>query len=320
MSIAWPWVFLLLPLPWLVWRLTPPSKAEDPLSHPYLATWVASEPGHIKSAPQARRGFWLWLVWLALLVALARPQTVGAPLVPEQPGRNLMLVVDMSRSMLQEDMAWQGRRITRYQAVQAVVGDFVSERQGDALGLVVFGDFADIQAPLTPDTEAVRELLFDLVPGMAGNGTAIGDGLGLAVKRLRDVEAPDKVIVLLSDGENNSGRLTPSEAAKAAAESNIWVHTIGFGGNPRLGLFGLVGDDVDEQALQGLADQTGGRYFRARSTEELQAVYERIDDLEPSAQDGPEQRLVREWFWVPGTLALVLLMLGRLATARRVTA
>lgn len=320
MSLAWPWVFLLLPLPWLVWRLTPPAMADDPLSHPYLASWVSAEGAPTKGHSQARRGLWLWLAWTALVVALARPQTVGEPLVPDQPGRNLMLVVDMSRSMLEEDMAWQGQRITRYQAVQAVVGDFVAERRGDALGLVVFGDFADIQSPLTPDTEAVRELLFDLIPGMAGNGTAIGDGLGLAVKRLRDVDAPDKVIILLSDGENNAGRLTPTEAAKAAAESNIRVHTIGFGGDPRLGLFGLVGDDVDGQALQRLADQTGGRYFRARSTEELKAVYERIEALEPSAQEGPEQRLVREWFWVPAVLTLLLLMVGRVIPAREVSA
>ncbi|GGX73585.1 VWA domain-containing protein [Saccharospirillum salsuginis] len=320
MSLAWPWIFVLLPLPWLIWRFAPGTSRRDPLEHPYLASWVQRE-GRAPASSGRQRGVWLWLVWALLLVALARPQTVGEPIMPEQPGRSLMLVVDMSRSMLEEDMTWQGRYITRYQAVQNVVGDFVRQRQGDALGLVVFGDFADIQAPLTPDIEAVRELLLDLIPGMAGNGTAIGDGLGLAVKRLRDVSVPDKVIVLLSDGENNAGRLTPAEAAKAAAASDIRVHAIGFGGEPRIGLFGTrSGDGVDERALRNLAEQTGGQYFRARSTDELEAVYERIDELEPSALDGPEHRLAREWFWVPTALALGLLALGRLWPGREVAA
>lgn len=320
MSLAWPWVFLLLPLPWLIWRFVPGASRRDPLEHPYLASWAQTD-SRAPATASRRRGLWLWLVWALLLVALARPQTVGEPIMPDQPGRSLMLVVDMSRSMLEEDMAWEGRRITRYRAVQHVVGDFVRERQGDALGLVVFGDFADIQAPLTPDTEAVRDLLLDLVPGMAGNGTAIGDGLGLAVKRLRDVSVPDKVIVLLSDGENNSGRLTPADAGKAAAASDIRVHTIGFGGERRAGLFGMLGGEgVDERALENLAEQTGGRYFRARSTEELDAVYERIDSLEASVLDSPEQRLAREWFWVPATLALLLLALGRLSPGREAAA
>lgn len=318
MTFAWPWALLLLPLPWLVWRFWPSAEPRDRLEHPYLIHWANPGAGSDKQSGSIGRGFWLWLVWGLMVLALVRPQTLGPPLVPETPARNLMLVVDMSGSMQEADMEWQNQRITRYQAVQSVVSDFVERRQGDAVGLVVFGDFADIQAPLTPDTQAVSELLAGLRPGMAGENTAIGDGLGLAVKRLRALDARDKVVILLSDGENTAGKLTPDQGAEAAAASDIRVHTIAFGGEIRPGMFGMLsGAGVDERALTRIAEQTEGQFFRARSTGELEAVYQQLDKLEPSPRSGQELRLAREWFWLPAGLAWLLLVLGPLLQHRR---
>ncbi|WP_157954457.1 VWA domain-containing protein [Saccharospirillum mangrovi] len=317
MSLAWPWALLALPLPWLIWWRLPARVSADRLRHPLVHSWLAASDSR-EPARSGRLGFWLWLVWLLLIVALARPQTLGPPLIPTQPGRNIMLVVDLSLSMAEADMEWQGRPLSRYQAVQAVVGDFVRQRRGDALGLVVFGDFAALQAPLTPDVEAVEGVLRTLQPGMAGNSTAIGDGLAMAVQRLHEVQASDAVIILLSDGENTAGELSPQQGAEAAEASGVRVHSIGFGAEPRLGVFSMSGSTVDEATLKEIAERTGGQYFRARSTEELAEVYRQLDALEPSPQRSLNARQARDWFWLPALVALLVLSLGRwLALARR---
>lgn len=310
MILAWPWALLALPLPILVWWRLPARLTADRLRHPLVRGWLSELTQH-EPARSGRFGLWLWLVWPLLVLALARPQTLGPPLIPAQPGRNLMLVVDLSMSMSEADMEWQGRTLSRFQAVQAVVGDFVNQRRGDALGLVVFGDFATLQAPLTPDVEAVNAVLDTLQPGMAGNSTAIGDALALAVQRLRQVQAQEAVIILLSDGESTAGELTPQQGAEAARVSAVRVHSIGFGAEPRLGVYTMGGSSVDEATLAGLAEHTGGRYFRARSTAELAAVYQRLDELEPSPQRSLNSRQAKDWFWLPALMALVILGLGR---------
>lgn len=318
MIFAWPWMLLALPMPVLLWWRLPAQVAADRLRHPLIQSWVAGGVER-ETTPAGRSGFWLWLVWPLLILALARPQTLGPPLIPEQPGRNLMLVVDLSLSMAEADMQWQGQTISRYQAVQAVVGDFVKQRRGDALGLIVFGDFAALQAPLTPDVDAVDAVLATLQPGMAGNRTAIGDALALAVQRLRQVQTSEAVIILLSDGENTAGELIPAQGAEAAQASGVRVHSIGFGAEPRLGVFTMSGSSVDEATLAGIAKQTGGRYFRARSTEELAAVYQQLNALEPSPQRTLNHRQTHDWFWLPALVALALLTLGRLLSRPRST-
>ncbi|WP_146171160.1 VWA domain-containing protein [Saccharospirillum sp. MSK14-1] len=316
MIFAWPWALLALPLPWLLWWQLPARATADRLQHPLMQRWLGSHRDQ-EPARSGRSGFWLWLVWPLLIVALARPQTLGPPLIPAQPGRSLMLVVDLSMSMAEADMRWQNQTISRYQAVQAVVGDFVRQRRGDALGLIVFGDFAALQAPLTPDVDAVEGVLATLQPGMAGSRTAIGDALALAVQRLRQSQADNAVIILLSDGANTTGEVLPAQSAEAAEASGIRVHSIGFGAEPRLGVFTMSNSAVDEAALSAIADRTGGRYFRARSTEELAAVYQQLNALEPSPQRSLNSRQTHDWFWVPALVALVLLALGRWLSGRR---
>jgi Ca-activated chloride channel family protein len=316
MTMAWWWILLLMPVPWIVGRWFPAVDVGDRLDHPLLARWSA---GRAQASGNSRRqSRWLWLVWALLLLALARPQTLGPWVEPEQPARAIMMVVDLSRSMEEPDMEWRGQRVRRYQAVQQVVGDFARERRGDALGLVVFGEFADTQAPLTPDVDAVRELLFDVLPGMAGDSTAIGDALGLAVRRLRDQPTLDPVILLLSDGENNAGELEPMEAAAAARDSGIRVHTIAFGRPGGAEVFGLVrGAGVDVETLGRVARVTGGELFVAENTDELAAVYDRIDELEPSPRTSQARRLAQEWFWLPALAALLVIMIGQHARLPR---
>jgi len=316
MIFAWPWALLALPLPWLLWWRLPARATADRLRHPVVQGWLGDSRER-EPTRSSRAGFWLWLVWVLLIAALARPQTVGPPLIPVQPGRSMMLVVDLSLSMAEADMQWQTQTVSRYQAVQAVVGDFVRQRRGDALGLIVFGDFAALQAPLTPDVDAVDGVLATLQPGMAGNSTAIGDALALAVQRLRQAQTEDAVIILLSDGENTAGELMPWQGAEAAEASGVRVHSIGFGAEPRLGVFTMSNSSVDEVTLSSIAEQTGGRYFRARSTQELAAVYQQLDALEPSAQRSLNNRQTHDWFWGPALAALALLALGRVLNSQR---
>jgi Ca-activated chloride channel family protein len=255
-----------------------------------------------------------------LVVALIRPQWIGEPVSNVIAGRSIFLAVDLSGSMLEADMTWNGRAIERYQAVQAVVGQFVEQRRQDFIGLVVFGSFADIQAPLTPDVQAVSAILRDLRPGMAGDSTAIGDGLALAVKQLRLSESPDKVIILLSDGENKTGDVTPEQATTIAQQSDIKVYTIGFGGDRPTSFLGMLrggGNEIDEQTLKTIADQTQGRYFRATSTQDLAQVFRTIDNLETSDRDDRDVRLVIEYYWLPLLASFVLILLAASLPWRR---
>jgi Ca-activated chloride channel family protein len=272
-----------------------------------------SQQQQARRQPASRAGLVMQVAWILLVVALVRPQWIGAPVSNVIAGRSIFLAVDLSGSMLEPDMSWNGRAIERYQAVQAVVGQFVEQRQQDFIGLVVFGSFAEIQAPLTPDVQAVSAILRDLRPGMAGDSTAIGDGLALAVKQLRLSESPDKVIILLSDGENKTGDVTPEEAMTVAQQSDIKVYTIGFGGdrqNSFLARLTGTANDIDERTLKTIAEQTQGRYFRATSTQNLAQVFQTIDSLETSDRDDRDVRLVVEYYWLPLLLSFLLIMVA----------
>jgi len=309
MNFAWPWLALILPLWWLLPK-SRKSATAGALEHPYLMSLSQQQPGR---QPASRAGLVIQVAWILLVVALMRPQWIGAPVSNVIAGRSIFLAVDLSGSMLEPDMSWNGRAIERYQAVQAVVGQFVEQRQQDFIGLVVFGSFAEIQAPLTPDVQAVSAILQDLRPGMAGDSTAIGDGLALAVKQLRLSESPDKVIILLSDGENKTGDVTPEQAMTVAQQSDIKVYTIGFGGDRQNGFFGMLrgaGNEIDEQTLKTIAEQTQGRYFRATSTQDLAQVFQTIDSLETSDRADREVRLVIEYYWLPLLLSFLLIMVA----------
>ncbi|EIC19685.1 vWA domain-containing protein [Thiorhodovibrio frisius] len=319
-SFAHWWAFLALPLPLLAYLALPraPALAGAALRVPFYA--LAMRGRVTQSArPAGLMLFLALLVWLLLVTAAARPQWIGDPLPLPLAGRDLMLAVDISGSMVEEDMVIGARVTDRLTAVKAVAGDFIERRAGDRIGLILFGQQAYLQAPLTFDRETVRTLLFESAIGLAGRETAIGDAIGLSVKRLRDQPAEQRVLILLTDGANTAGAISPDKAAELAAEAGVRIYTIGIGADPR-GPFGmsLGRNPLDERTLKAIAKQTGGRYFRARDLRELQSIYALLDELEPVDTEEEGFRPVIELFAWPLGMALILSALA--AAARLVGA
>jgi len=323
-GFAWPWMWLALPLPLLgAWLLPPRTRSSAALRVPYgdrLAA-VASAGGR---AP--RIGFALlgWMAWILLCAAAARPQQMGESVAPPYSARDLMLAVDLSGSMGEPDMQLGGRVVDRLTAAKAVLADFLDRRAGDRVGLLVFGQRAYTLTPLTLDRDSVRDQLRDSVAGLAGRETAIGDAIGLAVKRLRDQPEGQRVVILLTDGVNTAGVLEPLKAAELAREEGVRVHTIAFGGSGRgLSFFGLsvpmptTGDEIDEATLQRIASETGGRFFRARDTAQLAGIYAELDRIEPVEQPGQRVRPRVERYAWPLAASLLLGLLAFLSAGRR---
>lgn len=315
----WPWLALLLPLPLLVQRFWPAAQSAEPaLRVPFFQRWQAL------AQRQARRGgtgnrttlLLLWLLWLCLLLAAARPIWIGDPVELPKSGRDLMLAVDLSGSMRVEDMQVGNNLVRRIDAVRTVGADFIGRRQGDRVGLILFGSNAYVQSPLTFDVATVEQFLLDAQIGFAGQETAIGDAIGLAVKRLRERPAESRVLVLLTDGQDTASTIGTMDAARLAQGLGIRIYTIGIGAD-QLALPGLFGSsfgsrqvnpssDMDEAALQEIADSTGGRYFRARDPQELAGIYQLLDELEPIEQEAATYRPRRALGHWPLLLALLL--------------
>jgi Ca-activated chloride channel homolog len=310
---AWPWFALLAPLPLIHYRLRSAAATGGiAIFLPFLGSIGAS------TGAVARAGRWARLLfavlWLLLILAAVRPQWLGEPLPVTTSGRKVLLAVDVSGSMATPDM---GGAETRLQVVQDVAGRFIDGRQGDQVGLILFGTQPYLQAPLTPDLATVHRFLDEAIVGVAGSETAIGDAIGLAIKRLRasDPGAADSsrqtVLILLTDGESNAGALPPIEAANLAAQAGLRIYTIGVGAIPQGGFFASPGNtDLDEDTLKAVAKATGGEYFRAADADTLQAVYRQIDKLEPAAGHDQWLRPTHEWFTFPLALALVLSVVG----------
>jgi Ca-activated chloride channel family protein len=259
-----------------------------------------------------------------LLLATARPQWLGEAIEIPISGRDLMLAVDLSKSMQEVDFILNGQRVDRLQATKAVVGNFIDRRVGDRLGLVLFGTQAYLHVPLTFDRATVKQLLYETVIGLAGPSTAIGDAIGLSVKRLRDNDSAHKVLILITDGANTAGAIEPERAAKLAAQMGLTIHTIGIGADEIMvrrifGSFRLnPSRDLDETTLRAIADATGGHYFRARDVDELESIYAEIDKLEPVERGGEHFRPTTPLYPWPlaGALALSALAVW-LVTRRR---
>jgi Ca-activated chloride channel family protein len=330
-GFAWPWLLLALPLPWVVrWLLPPARQAGAALKVPYGARLdaIATQAGH---AHARGVGVLAWVAWALLCVAAARPQQLGELVRPPQAGRDLMLAVDLSGSMSDEDMQLGGGLVDRLTAAKAVLADFLDRRSGDRVGLIVFGQKAYALTPMTLDLDTVREQLDDSVVGLAGRETAIGDAIGLAVKRLKPKTAarqPSKqnVLILLTDGVNTAGMLDPLKAAELARDNGVRIHAIAFGGEGGgLSVFGIPlhlpggGEDIDETTLKRIADLTGGKEFRARDTEQLAGIYAEIDRLEPVKRPGQSVRPRIERYPWPLGIGLACGLLA-FAAPRRVRA
>lgn len=310
-TLEWPLALAALPLPLLAWRLLPaaaPVRARA-LRLPFYAELSGL---HGSTTGTSRWRIWLAaLAWLLLVLAAARPQWLGEPVQLPVAGRDLMLAVDLSGSMEQQDYQLGGRPANRLDVVKAVAGRFIERRAGDRLGLVLFGSRAYLQTPLTYDRDTVSAMLHDAVIGLAGRETAIGDAIALAVKRLREQPQDNRVLILLTDGAATAGNIAPLDAAHLAKQAGVRVYTIGIGGG-RVGVrspFGMLlqtGADLDPETLKAIAKTTGARYFQATDAEQLEQVYEELDRLEPSIRDSRSFRPMRALFMWPAGGALLL--------------
>jgi Ca-activated chloride channel family protein len=300
--LAWPWMVLFLPLPWLLRRLLPEANLQG--SALFLPFAASVERAPVLMAYSKNRSLLFALVWAALVAASMRPQWLGDPLPVPTTGRQLLLAVDVSGSMATRDMTNNASRLA---VVKRVAGDFIRDRRGDQVGLILFGTQPYLQAPLTADLGTVSQFLNEAVIGVAGMQTAIGDAIGLALKRLQDVKGHSKmVLILLTDGGNDAGMMDPIAAAKMAAKAGLRIYTIGVGAEVHQGFFGVSGNtDLDEDTLKSIAKITGGEYFRATDMDALQQVYDRIDKLEPARGREQWYRPHSEWYVWPLALALL---------------
>ena len=320
-TIAWPWLLLLAPLPWILRLLLPASPSGDmqALRVPWFSAVAGGNAGWMRRPWLAMIAA---LVWLLLVVAASRPQWIGEIESLPVTGRDLLLAVDISGSMDTQDMVMNKTAVNRLKVVKKVAGEFIQRRHGDRVGLVLFGSRAYLQTPLTFDTETTATLLDESEIGLAGRETAIGDAIGLAVKRLRDDAAADRVLVLLTDGANTSGEVQPLQAAEFAARDGLTVYTVGVGADEMMvqDFFGSrvvnPSADLDEDTLRSIAERTGGRYFRARDTKELENIYEILDELEPVESDVEIIRPVDDLFYWPMGIAYALALLAAMFSIR----
>jgi Ca-activated chloride channel family protein len=319
LEFLWPYLALLTPLPLLARRLLPRiDRAQAALQVPFFQRWqaLASDAGDQDRGPPRWRALMAWLAWLCLIAALTRPTWVGEALQLPDSGRDLMLAVDISGSMRIEDMQVSDVRARRIDAVKVVASDFIQRREGDRVGLILFGSNAYVQSPLSFDTATVTRFLQEAQIGFAGQETAIGDAIGLAVKRLKERPAQSRVLVLLTDGADTASTVDPREAAQLASSLDIRIHTIGIGADS-MTVPGLMGSrfgsrqvnpsaDLDEDTMRAIAADTGGRYFRARDPQDLEQIYRTIDELEPVEVEQSTYRPRRSLLHVPLFLACLL--------------
>ncbi|EIK45396.1 von Willebrand factor type A domain protein [Cellvibrio sp. BR] len=315
-EMHWPWLLLLAPLPLVMAFIPAKKRIEAALRVPFYQHASQLEQ-HSKLGINKRPAklLALWLIWICCLFAATNPQWVGEPTSMPSSGRDLLMAVDISGSMEQTDMAIAGRRVTRLMAVKKVIGDFVVRRNSDRMGLILFGAQAYLQAPLTYDRKTVNQLLQEAQIGFAGRETAIGDAIGLAVKRLRDRPDASRVLVLLTDGANTAGQLSPDKATELAQQAKIKIYTIAFGAESMEvpGIFGSrtvnPSRDLDEPTMVNIAEKTGGKYFRARNLEELDNIHRELDRLEPIEMETETFRPVQTLFYWPLAIAFLLSLL-----------
>ena len=306
-----PYMLLLLPAPLLAWRLLPPYREKQPsVRVPFLeslarATGTKPREGGLVMQRRTLQKALAPLVWTMLVLAAARPQLVEPPIVKTESARDLMLAIDLSGSMETRDMFNEaGERVTRLDVTKAVIDDFIARREGDRIGIVVFGTQAFVQTPFTQDHELVRALLDQLSPGMAGPQTMLGDGIGLTIKAFEQSEARDRVLVLLTDGSDTGSKVPPAKAAEIAASRGLTIHSIAVGDPTSVGEA-----EMDLETLETIARTTGGTAFQADDREALEDIYRQIDALTPEEIETTSYRPTRPLYHWPLAVALVALIL-----------
>lgn len=320
LEFTWPYAFLALPLPLLVYRLMSRAPRQDSsLFVPFFEklSRLQTDTENLVSS-RLLNLICCTLIWLLVILAASRPQWLGDPVELPSTGRDLMLSVDISGSMEAQDMVVGNRQVSRIDVVKSVVSDFVERREGDRLGLILFAAHAYVQAPLTFDRGTVGKLLEEADIGIIEeSATAIGDAIGLGVKHLRTRPENSRVLVLLTDGVNNAGSVSPVQAGQLAETENIKIYTIGIGADQvvQRTFFGSrsvnPSAELDEETLTQIAESTGGRYFRARDVNDLVEIYEELDRLETIEQDEQTYRPTKILFYWPlGTALLISFLLA----------
>jgi Ca-activated chloride channel homolog len=318
-ELAWPWLLAALPLPLLAAWLLPRAKtvwsAALRLPHTSIEMPVSSNTSPVSSL---RRALTL-LAWALLVVAAARPQWLGEAEDVPRSGRDLLLAVDTSGSMSIQDMQIGNRAADRFSTVQVIASDFIERRVGDRVGLILFGSRAYLLTPLTFDLKTVAKQLDESAIGLAGRETAIGDAVGLAVKRLLERPQDQRVLILLTDGVNNAGALDPQKAIELAEANKVRIYTVGIGAEA-VNVDSLFGSrtinpsaDLDVAMLTTMAEKTGGKFFRARDTAELAGIYREINQLEPVADKTETLRPVDELYVLPLAAAMLIALLALVA-------
>lgn len=306
LSFAHPYLFLLLPLPYLVARfLTPYEPAAEALRVSFFARLTRMLGAADAQRERTRSWFrflGLCLVWLLVVTALAGPEELGARVTRTRSARDLLLAVDLSGSMSGTDLSpAQGTPVTRLDVVKRVVADFVRSRAGDRLGLIVFGDAPFVQVPFTTDTQVVDKLLDETAVGMAGPSTALGDAVGLSLRVLEKSRAKSKVVIVLTDGNDTGSQVAPLRAARIAQERGVKLYLIGVGDAQAAGE-----ESLNEEVLRGMASLTGGRYLHAQDQAELRAAYQELARLEPVRSQSESHQPKRSIAYLP-LLAISLL-------------
>lgn len=310
-TLAHPWLLLLILLP-PVLRLvvTPYREPKRAIRAPFfdrMAALLGLAPGEGAVVPRTSfmRLFFQWLLWSLLVLAVARPQFIEEPIRRVVPTRDLMLLVDLSGSMEATDFTnAAGEKVDRLTAVKEVLDEFLTRREGDRVGLIVFGNAAFVQVPFTQDLDACRMLLEETAVRMAGPKTAFGDAIGLGITLFETSEVEDRVMIALTDGNDTGSKVPPAEAAKIARDNDILIHVVGVG-DPR-----STGEEVlDEEALQAVADTTGGRYFFAQDREQLAEIYDELDRIDTREVEAETYRPRLDLFHWPLAAFLVLSLL-----------
>jgi Ca-activated chloride channel homolog len=310
-EFQYPLLLFLIPAPILIWLFLPPYRERQAsIRIPFFEN-VAALTGRrpTKGAVILRRNILQRLVapiaWILMVAALARPVLVEPPIQKIKSGRDLLLAVDLSGSMETRDMEDNsGNVIERLEAVKQVLGDFIARRKGDRIGLIFFGNAPYLQAPFTMDHELVQQLLDEAQVAMAGPQTMIGDAIGLSIKTFETSKAKQKVLVMLTDGNDTNSKVPPNQAAKLAASAGVTIHTIGFG-DPR-----SSGEDLfNEAALKEIARITGGSYLKADNRQALLDAYQKLDEIEPQEFETLSYRPVRPlYFWPLGAAGIMLVL------------
>ncbi len=314
-ELALPWLLLLLPLPFLVYRFIPKGTPiiGSALRIPFYSQ--LSDMSHqqdLDKIPVNWRSACIALIWFLLILACSNPQWLGQAIELPRSGRDIMLAVDISGSMQIPDMVLRNEQTNRLVVVRDVASEFIKHRVGDRLGLILFGTKAYLQTPLTYDRNTVITMLEDATIGLAGQETALGDAIGLSIKRLMKQPERNRILVLLTDGASNTGAVNPLEAAKLAAKYHIRIYTIGLGSDQML-ISTLLGQQIinpsqnlDEETLKEIAHITKGGFFRAKNSTALHQIYQKIDAIEPVVSDKAVFRPITPLYHWPLGFALLL--------------